>query len=68
MTSLSEIQGKWKQQVGAAKVVWSRLTGDELLRSEGHVQALAGRLQAHCAIGLDDANKRLKKFARKHGL
>ena len=31
--SADEIKGKWKQQVGGAKIAWGKLTEDELLKS-----------------------------------
>ena len=45
LPSIEELKGKWKQQVGAAKVAWGKLTEDELLKSEGHAQKLAGLVQ-----------------------
>ena len=45
LPSVDEIQGKWKQQVGAAKIAWGKLTEDELLRLAGHQQKLAGLIQ-----------------------
>lgn len=38
MPSSDELKGKCKQQVGAAKTAWGKLTEDELLQSEGHQQ------------------------------
>ncbi|WP_405118187.1 CsbD family protein [Pseudomonas leptonychotis] len=38
MPSSDELKGKWKQQVGAAKTAWGKLTEDELLQSEEHQQ------------------------------
>ena len=43
--STDELKGKWQQQVGAAKIAWGKLTEDELLKSEGHAQKLAGLVQ-----------------------
>jgi len=43
--SVDELKGKWKQQVGAAKIAWGKLTEDELLKLEGHQQKLAGLVQ-----------------------
>jgi uncharacterized protein YjbJ (UPF0337 family) len=62
MPSLDELKGKWQQQVGAAKVAWGKLTDDELLKSEGHEQKLAGLVQERYAITRDAADAQVKKF------
>ncbi len=65
MPSSDELKGKWKQQVGAAKVAWGKLTEDELLKSEGHQQKLAGLIQERYAITRDEADKQVKDFIQK---
>jgi uncharacterized protein YjbJ (UPF0337 family) len=65
MLSVDEMKGKWKQQVGAAKVAWGKLTEDELLKSEGHEQKLSGLIQERYAITHDEANKQVKNFIAK---
>lgn len=62
MPSADEIKGKWKQHVGAAKIVWGKLTEDELLKLEGHQQKLAGLVQERYAITRDEADKQVKEF------
>ncbi len=57
-----EIKGKWKQQVGAAKIAWGKLTEDELLKLEGQQQKLAGLVQERYAISRDEADKQVKAF------
>ena len=66
LPSVDEIKGKWKQQVGAAKIAWGKLTEDELLKSEGHEQKLAGLIQERYAITRDEADKQIKGFFEKH--
>ena len=44
------IKARWEQQVGAAKILWGRLTRDELLQIEGHEQKRAGLLQERATI------------------
>ncbi len=66
MTSADELKGKWKQQVGAAKVAWGKLTEDELLQLEGHRQKLAGLIQERYAITRDAAEKQVNDFFAKH--
>lgn len=62
MPSSDEMKGKWKQQVGAAKVAWGKLTDDELLQAEGHQQKLTGLVQERYAITRDEAEKQVTKF------
>ena len=65
LPSSDELKGKWKQQVGAAKIAWGKLTEDELLRLEGHEQKLAGLVQERYAITRDEADKQVKSFFDK---
>lgn len=62
------IEGKWKQQLGTAKIVWGKLTEDELLKTEGHSQKLAGLIQERYAITLEEADVQVKKFLKEHKL
>ena len=63
--SVEEVKGKWKQQVGAAKIAWGKLTEDELLKAEGHTQKLAGLVQERYAVSKDEAEKQVKNFFDK---
>lgn len=60
-----ELKGKWKQQVGGAKLAWGKLTEDELLKSEGRAEKLAGLVQERYAISRDAADKQVKEFFSK---
>lgn len=60
--SLDQIQDLWKQQVGAAKTAWAKLTEDELLRLEGHRQKLAGLIQERYALSRAEADKQVARF------
>jgi uncharacterized protein YjbJ (UPF0337 family) len=64
--SAEEIKGKWKQQVGSAKIVWGKLTEDELLKLEGHQQRLTGLVQERYALSLEEADRQVKAFFDKH--
>lgn len=66
LPSIDELKGKWKQHVGAAKIVWGKLTEDELLKSEGHAQKLTGLVQERYAITRDEADKQVSAFFKKH--
>jgi len=66
MPSVDEVKGKWKQQIGAAKIAWGKLTDDELLQLEGQQQKLAGLVQERYAITRDEAEKQVKEFFDKN--
>lgn len=57
-----EVDGKWKQQVGAAKIAWARLTEDELLETEGCAQKLVALVQERYDLTYDAADKQVKGF------
>ena len=59
------IGGKWKQKVGEAKIMWGKLTDDELLQSEGHQEKLTGLVQERYALTRDAADKQVKSFLDK---
>jgi uncharacterized protein YjbJ (UPF0337 family) len=63
--SPDEIQGKWQQQVGSAKVIWGKLTDDEILKTEGQIQRLAGLVQERYGITRDAADAQVKEFFGK---
>ena len=62
---VDEVKGIWKQQVGAAKIAWGKLTDDELLKTEGHAQKLAGLVQERYAITRIEADKQVQAFIDK---
>lgn len=64
-TSVDAIKGIWKQQVGAAKITWGKLTDDELLQTEGHIQKLTGLVQERYAVTRDEAEVQIKSFFDK---
>jgi uncharacterized protein YjbJ (UPF0337 family) len=66
LPSTDELKGKWKQQVGSAKIVWGKLTEDELLKSEGHAEKIAGMVQERYAVSRDEADKQVKRFFDKN--
>lgn len=65
LPSANELKGKWKQQVGAAKLAWGKLTEDELLQVEGREEKLAGLIQERYAIARDEAEKQAREFLEK---
>lgn len=65
LPSADELKGKWKQQVGSVKLAWGKLTEDEILKSEGRTEKLAGLVQERYAVTRDEADKQVKKFFDK---
>jgi len=66
LPSADEVKGRWKQQVGAAKIAWGKLTEDELLKLEGQEQKLAGLVQERYAITRDEADRQVRSFVEKN--
>lgn len=56
------LEGKWDQYIGQAKVTWGKLTDDEILKSEGKMQKLAGLVEQRYAITREKADAQVKKF------
>lgn len=65
LPSADEMKGKWKQQVGSVKLAWGKLTEDEILKSEGRTEKLAGLVQERYAVTRDEADKQVRKFFDK---
>ncbi|WP_291990538.1 CsbD family protein [Luteitalea sp.] len=66
LPSVDELKGKWREQMGAAKVAWGELTDDELLKVEGHEDKLAGLIEQRYAISREEAEKQVKHFFDSH--
>lgn len=66
LPSADEMKGKWKTYVGEAKVLWGKLTDDELLQTEGHAQKLAGLVQQRYSTTREAAEKQVHDFLNKH--
>lgn len=64
--SVEELKGKWKQQVGSAKIAWGKLTDDEILETEGHAQKLTGLVQERYALTREAAEKQVTDFLDKN--
>ncbi|HYC76868.1 MAG TPA: CsbD family protein [Planctomycetota bacterium] len=61
------IAGKWKQAVGKAKQKWGKLTDDELDRSEGRAEQLAGLVQERYGKARAEAEKEVRTFLKECG-
>lgn len=56
------LAGKWKQHAGAAKILWGKLTDDEILKTEGQLQKLVGIVQERYALSQEAADKQVSDF------
>lgn len=66
LPSFDVMKGKWKKQIGAAKLAWGKFTEVELLQLEGHSTKLAGLIQERYAVTRDAAEKQVKTLFEKH--
>jgi len=57
-----QIAGKWKQLKGEAKVMWGKLTDDELDQAEGQAEKLAGLIQERYGKSKEEAQTEVRKF------
>ena len=66
MLSSDEMNGKWQQQVGAAKIVWGKLTDDEILKTDGHALRLAGIVAERYSVTRAEADRQVSRFFDKY--
>jgi len=57
-----QLQGKWEQMKGEAKVQWGKLTDDDLDQVEGNAQKLAGRIQERYGYAKEQAQREVDQF------
>lgn len=62
-----KLGGQWQQQVGNAKVMWGKLTDDELLKTEGHADKLEGLVRERYGLSQEAARAQVKKFLADSG-
>lgn len=61
-----QIAGKWKQLKGEAKVMWGKLTDDELDQAEGNKDKLAGMVQERYGKTKEDAQREVDDFFSRY--
>ena len=61
-----QLQGKWEQIKGQAKIQWGKLTDDDLDQVEGNAQKLAGRIQERYGYEKERAQREVDAFFRSY--
>ncbi len=56
------LEGKWKQLKGSVKEKWGELTDDELDKSAGRFDKVAGLIQERYGYAKDQAEQELDEF------
>ena len=59
-----QIEGKWKQFKGSARLKWAKLTDDDLEFIAGNREHFAGRLQERYGIAKEEAEKQLDEWQK----
>ncbi len=60
-----QVEGKWKQIKGEAKVAWGKLTDDDLDQAEGNAEKLAGLVQEKYGKTREEAEKEVNRFLNR---
>ncbi|MBS1971636.1 MAG: CsbD family protein [Bdellovibrionales bacterium] len=58
-------EGKFKEISGEIKKKWGELTDDEIRKSKGNAQALAGIIQQKFGMEKDEATRNVSEFMRE---
>lgn len=58
-------KGKWKQMTGEVKAQWGKLTDDEILRTEGDLEKLRGKIQEKYGYSRDKAKEEVDNFVNR---
>ncbi len=61
-----QVEGNWKQMMGAVKEKWGKLTDDDLTAAKGQAEALTGRLQERYGMTKEEAKKQMDEFIKAH--
>ena len=64
--NMDQVEGNWKQMMGAMKEKFGKLTDDDLTVAKGKAEALVGRLQERYGITKEEATKQMDEFVKAH--
>ena len=59
-----QIEGKWKQFTGAARMRWAKLTDDDWAMVSGMKEQLVGRIQERYGVAREEAEKQADEWSR----
>jgi uncharacterized protein YjbJ (UPF0337 family) len=65
MTNRDVLAGQWKQWTGKAREKWGKLTNDELDRTEGRIEQLAGLIQERYGRTKAQAEREVEAFFKE---
>jgi uncharacterized protein YjbJ (UPF0337 family) len=55
-----QVEGQWRQFLGAAKQRWAKLTEDDITECEGNIDTLVGKLQELYGFSDDEARRQVR--------
>jgi uncharacterized protein YjbJ (UPF0337 family) len=63
-----QIEGKWKQIKGDARIKWAKLTDDDVEEVKGNREKLAGKIQERYGVARSEAERQVDEWAEKHDM
>jgi len=60
------VGGNFTQLKGKIKQKWGQLTDNEIDEMEGNAEILSGKLQEHCGLARDEAERQAKEFRKQN--
>lgn len=64
--NLDQLEGKWKQLKGEARVQWGKLTDDDLDQVQGNAEKLIGVVQERYGYAREEAKAEVDRFFESH--
>jgi len=61
-------KGKWKEIKGDVRSLWGNLTEDDLEKTHGNMESLAGVIQQKYGISREEVEKKLNSLADRYGI
>ena len=59
-------QGKWEEVSGKMRMLWGKLTDDDVQKIKGNQQEIYGTLHKYYGYSKEEAEKAVKQFQDKH--